>query len=95
LSLYRRDDRKTWWISINSGGRRIRQYTENEKLAEKIHAKKRGAFHVSNGLSLSARSRGKVVDVSGGVFPMVVRSLRAAFDKTLDRKCLAESRKIL
>lgn len=41
MSLYRRDDSRTWWISINSCGRRIRQSTgtENKKLAEKIYAK--------------------------------------------------------
>jgi integrase len=41
LSLYRRVDSKTWWISIISCGRRVRQSTgtENKKLAEKIHAK--------------------------------------------------------
>jgi integrase len=41
VSLYRRKDSKTWWISIKVGRRRIRESTgtENRKLAEKIHAK--------------------------------------------------------
>lgn len=41
MSLYRRKDSKTWWMSIKTNGRRVRQSTgtANKKLAEMIHAK--------------------------------------------------------
>jgi integrase len=41
MSLYRRKDSPTWWISVLRNGRRIRisTDTENKRLAERIHAK--------------------------------------------------------
>lgn len=53
-----------------------------------IHKSKNGekrGIPMSQTVFLCLKNWGRVVDISGRVFPRAVRSLRAAFDKTLDK----------